>query len=86
MNGARPTEIIVAGAGIAGLTAALAFASRGYAVQVFERAPQLDEVGAGIQLSPNATRILARLDVLPALLKTAARPNAMLLRDGSTLA
>ena len=86
MNGARPTEIIVAGAGIAGLTAALAFASRGYAVQVFERAPQLDEVGAGIQLSPNATRILARLDVLPALLKTAARPNAVLLRDGSTLA
>ncbi|NGO52517.1 FAD-dependent monooxygenase [Allomesorhizobium camelthorni] len=86
MNGARHTEIIIAGAGIAGLTAALAFASRGYAVQVFERAPQLEEVGAGIQLSPNATRILARLGVLPALLKTAVRPDAVLLREGRTLA
>jgi salicylate hydroxylase len=86
VNGARPTEIIIAGAGIAGLAAALAFVSRGYAVQVFERAPQLEEVGAGIQLSPNATRILARLGVLPALLKTAVRPNAVFLRDGRTLA
>jgi salicylate hydroxylase len=86
VNGARPTGIIIAGAGIAGLTAALAFASRGYAVQVFERAPQLEEVGAGIQLSPNATRILALLGVLPALLKTAVRPNAVLLREGRTLA
>jgi salicylate hydroxylase len=86
VNGARPAEIIVAGAGIAGLAAALAFASRGFSVQVFERAPQLEEVGAGLQLSPNATRILDRLGVLPALLKTAVRPSAVLLRDGRTLA
>jgi salicylate hydroxylase len=86
VNGAPQNQIIIAGAGIAGLAAALAFASRGFSVQVFERAPQLEEVGAGIQLSPNATRILDRLGVLPALLKTAVRPNAVSLRDGRTLA
>jgi salicylate hydroxylase len=79
-------QIIIVGAGIAGLTAALAFASHGFAVQLFERAPQLEEVGAGIQLSPNATRILDRLGVLPALLKTAVRPDAVVLRDGHSLA
>jgi salicylate hydroxylase len=86
VNGTLNHEIIIAGAGIAGLAAALAFAARGFAIQVFERAPQLEEVGAGIQLSPNATRILDRLGVLPALLKTSVRPNAVLLRDGRTLA
>ncbi|WP_394891132.1 FAD-dependent monooxygenase [Mesorhizobium sp. AaZ16] len=86
MNGTPQNQIIIAGAGIAGLAAALAFASRGFSVQVFERAPQLEEVGAGIQLSPNATRILGRLGVLPALLETAVRPSAVLLRDGRTLA
>jgi salicylate hydroxylase len=86
VNGAPQYQIIIAGAGIAGLASALAFASRGFSVQVFERAPQLEEVGAGIQLSPNATRILDRLGVLPALLKTAVRPNAVFLRDGRTLA
>lgn len=86
MNGALNHEIIIAGAGIAGLTAALAFASHGFAVRLFERAPQLEEVGAGIQLSPNATRILDRLSVLPALLKAAVRPDAVVLRDGRTLA
>jgi salicylate hydroxylase len=86
VNGTSQNQIIIAGAGIAGLAAALAFASRGFSVQVFERAPQLEEVGAGIQLSPNATRILARLGVLPALLKTAVCPSAVLLRDGRTLA
>jgi salicylate hydroxylase len=85
VNGTPQNQIIIAGAGIAGLAAALAFASRGFSVQVFERAPQLEEVGAGIQLSPNATRILDRLGVLPALLETAVRPNAVLLRDGRTL-
>jgi salicylate hydroxylase len=81
-----PGEVIIAGAGIAGLTAALAFAAHGFAVQLFERAPRLEEVGAGLQLSPNATRILDRLGVLPALLKTSVRPDAVALRDAHTLA
>lgn len=86
MAEARSRQIIIAGAGIAGLTAALAFAVRGYPVHVFERAQRLDEVGAGIQLSPNATRILDRLGVLPGLRHTAVRPDAVVLRDASSLA
>lgn len=86
MAEARSRQIIIAGAGIAGLTAALAFAVRGYPVRIFERAQRLDEVGAGIQLSPNATRILDRLGVLPGLRHTAVRPDAVVLRDASSLA
>jgi salicylate hydroxylase len=78
-------SVIVAGAGIAGLTAALAFARRGYQVRVFEQAPRFETVGAGIQLSPNATRILKRLGVLELLLPQATHPAAVLLKDATTL-
>ncbi|HEX2255190.1 MAG TPA: NAD(P)-binding protein [Afifellaceae bacterium] len=54
-------EIAVAGAGIAGLSAALALARRGFAVRLYESAETLEEVGAGIQLSPNAVRVLEAL-------------------------
>ena len=80
---ARP--VVIAGAGIAGLTAALAFASKGLSVQVFERAPALEEVGAGLQLSPNATRILDRLGVLQGLRKKAVSPEAIELRRAADL-
>ncbi len=53
--------IIVAGAGIGGLTTALALARNGFRVLVLEQAERLEETGAGIQLSPNATRILIGL-------------------------
>jgi len=86
MAEARSRQIVIAGAGIAGLTAALAFAVRGYPVRVFEQAQRLDEVGAGIQLSPNATRILDRLGVLSGLRHTAVRPDAVVLRNASNLA
>lgn len=78
-------RIIIAGAGIAGLTAALAFAARGFSVEVYERAPRLEEAGAGLQLSPNATRILAGLGVLETLGPLAVRPEAVVLRDARTL-
>ena len=77
--------VIIVGAGIAGLTAALAFTIKGFAVKILERADILEEVGAGIQLSPNATRILDRLGVLQALLPKAVRPNAVVLRSAKTL-
>jgi salicylate hydroxylase len=79
-------RILIAGAGVAGLTAALAFARRGFAVDVFERAETLDEIGAGLQLSPNATRILDRLGVLENLGATAVRPEAVVIRRAATLA
>jgi salicylate hydroxylase len=82
---ATPKTVLIAGAGIAGLTAALFFAQRGFSVAVFERAASLEEAGAGLQLSPNATRILGRLGVLPALAATAVAPSRVVLRRGSDL-
>src|SRR3982074_1812868 len=54
-------QIVVAGAGIGGLTAALALAHKGFAVALADKAEKLEETGAGIQLSPNATRVLCGL-------------------------
>jgi 2-polyprenyl-6-methoxyphenol hydroxylase-like FAD-dependent oxidoreductase len=61
-NENRP--VIIAGGGIGGLSAAIALRRAGFEAQVFERAPELREVGAGISLWPNATRQLRRLGVL----------------------
>jgi salicylate hydroxylase len=58
---AASRTIFVAGAGIGGLTAALALAHRGFRVVVLEKAAHLEEVGAGLQLSPNASSILIGL-------------------------
>jgi salicylate hydroxylase len=82
---ARSRQIVIAGAGVAGLTSAIAFAERGYGVTIFEQAPRLEAAGAGIQLSPNATRILRQLGVLDRLLPTAVRPEAVVLKDAATL-
>ncbi len=81
----RDGQIIIAGAGIAGLTAALAFSQRGFVVRIFERSEKLEEIGAGLQLSPNATRILERLGVMEALDARATRPDAVILRRASDL-
>jgi salicylate hydroxylase len=84
MDGPPSRNILVAGAGIAGLTAALAFADRGLHVDAFERAESFEEIGAGIQLSPNATRILGQLRVLDGL-HSAVAPEAIVLKDGKSL-
>ena len=81
-----PRRVLIAGAGIAGLTAALAFAREGFETTVIERAARLTEIGAGLQLSPNATRILFRLGVLDRLLPVSTQPRAVMLRDAVTLA
>lgn len=85
MQDAQARQVIIAGAGIAGLTAALAFAERGYPVKLLEQASRLEAAGAGIQLSPNATRILRKLGVLDRLLPAALRPEAVVLKDAATL-
>jgi salicylate hydroxylase len=73
-------RIAIAGAGIAGLTAAIALAQRGFDIELFERAAELDEVGAGIQLSPNAMAVLQRLRIA-ADLRSAVVPQAIDIRD-----
>jgi 2-polyprenyl-6-methoxyphenol hydroxylase-like FAD-dependent oxidoreductase len=68
---------VVVGAGIGGLTAALALRGAGLDVTVVEQAPALREVGAGIQLAPNATRLLRRLGLGEALERIGVRPEAI---------
>lgn len=67
----KALHIIIVGAGIAGLTAGLGFKQTGHDVTILEQVHQIAEVGAGIQLAPNAARILARFGVLEAALKDA---------------
>jgi salicylate hydroxylase len=68
---------LIVGAGIGGLTAALALRQAGVDAHVYEQAAELHEVGAGIQLSPNATRILIRLGLGEALARVGSRPEAI---------
>jgi salicylate hydroxylase len=78
----RPGEpVLVVGAGIAGLTTALALGRHGFAVEVFERAERLEEIGAGIQISPNALRVLDRLGLLGALRECGVEAETVSLRD-----
>jgi salicylate hydroxylase len=85
---AAPLEIAVIGAGIGGLTAALSLRRAGFAVDVYEQAPELTEVGGGINMGPNATRILRRLGLGPGLDREGVRPAGTHQRrwqDGRTL-
>ncbi|MDP3522599.1 MAG: FAD-dependent monooxygenase [Hydrogenophaga sp.] len=75
------TEVLVAGGGIAGLAAALAAARAGLSVRLFEQTERLAEVGAGLQLGPNAVRVLAEWGLLDALREVAAFPDALVVRD-----
>lgn len=70
-------QAIIVGAGIGGLTAALALRAAGLDVTVYEQADALREVGAGIQLAPNATRLLHRLGLAGALARVGVRPDAI---------
>jgi len=71
----RSTTVAVVGGGIGGLAAALALLRAGFDVRVYEQSGAVSQVGAGIQLAPNCTRILHRLGVLPAIEKTAFAPT-----------
>ncbi|WP_069766267.1 FAD-dependent monooxygenase [Streptomyces sp. LUP47B] len=79
---------IVVGAGIGGLTAALSLRRAGHEVTLVEQSRRLTEIGAGIQLAPNATRVLRRLDLLDAVAEQSTRPANVSFRtwsDGSEI-
>ena len=74
-------EILVAGGGIGGLSAALALALKGRRVRVLEKAAEFGEIGYGIQMGPNVSRMLDRLGVLEAIESHAFFPDALIFAD-----
>ncbi|MFZ0767333.1 FAD-dependent monooxygenase [Bradyrhizobium sp.] len=79
---AASRTVMVAGAGIGGLTASLALARQGFRVIVLEKAARLQEAGAGLQLSPNASRVLIDLG-LKSRLARAVTPEAVCLMSAA---
>jgi glycine/D-amino acid oxidase-like deaminating enzyme len=67
--------IVIAGAGIGGLVAALALQQRGFEVALYEQARALREVGAGVQISPNGTRVLYSLGLADPIRAVAVEPT-----------
>ncbi|HCV24750.1 MAG TPA: monooxygenase [Candidatus Latescibacteria bacterium] len=77
-------KVLVAGAGIGGLTAALCLNKTGHDVEVFEQARELGEVGAGIQLGANAIRVMQHLGLQEEFERVVVRPEAVHMRLFST--
>ncbi|MEJ7930551.1 FAD-dependent monooxygenase [Ramlibacter sp. AN1015] len=84
MRDMTTSRILVAGAGIGGLTAALCLAQRGFQVQVFEQASALKALGAGLQLSANATRVLFTLGLGEAVQALTILPGKKCIRLWNT--
>jgi salicylate hydroxylase len=84
MTSQEHKQVVIAGGGIGGLAAAVACAKRGVPVQLLERAAQLSEVGAGIQIGPNVTRILQAWGLGAVLAQVAAFPEQLQARDAQT--
>jgi salicylate hydroxylase len=74
----RPLRIVIVGAGIGGLAAAVALRQRGFEVELHERSPKLEEVGAGLQVGPNAVKVLYALELKEQLHRNAFEPTNML--------
>lgn len=81
MSDREKLPFLVIGGGIGGLTTALALSRQGYPVHVLERAEAFAEIGAGLQLAPNASRVLDRLGILDEVTKDAFFPSRLVLMD-----
>ena len=79
---ARP--ILIAGGGIGGLAAALALAQKGFDCEVLEQSPTFAEIGAGIQIGPNAFQIFRRLGIEDAIHAVAFFPEFLIMRDSTS--
>jgi len=77
----KDLPILIVGGGIGGLSAALALAHKGRRVRVLEKAPEFGEIGYGIQMGPNVSRMLDRLGLLKTLEPHAVFPDALILVD-----
>ena len=81
---ARTTRIAIIGGGIGGLTAAHALSRRGFEVAVYEAAPELKEIGAGVALGPNAMKALRSLELEDAIRDVAGRSDGQMLCNWKT--
>jgi 3-hydroxybenzoate 6-monooxygenase len=81
---ATSTDVLVIGGGMAGLAGALALRSNGAEVTLVERAPEFGEVGAGLQMAPNASRVLKRWGLLDKALEIGVQPKHLVFRDAVT--
>ncbi len=82
--GLKERQICIVGGGIGGLSAALALTQRGARVAVLEQAPEIREVGAGIQISPNGFAVIRALGLAGEFSARTIRGREVLLRDGAT--
>jgi len=80
----QPLPILIAGGGIGGLTAALALSRHGFRVCLLEQAREFKEIGAGIQLGPNAFKMFDRLGITDQINTTAVFPESLLVMDSIT--
>ncbi len=80
----RKPHVLIAGAGIGGLTAALALLQKGFDVDVYEQAPELKEVGAGVQIGPNGTRVLFALGLRREMERIGTEPRGKQVRLWNT--
>ncbi|MEG8184471.1 NAD(P)-binding protein [Nocardia terpenica] len=74
-------DVVVVGGGVAGLAAASALARDGRRVRLVEKAAEFGEIGAGLQLGPNATRVLAKWGLLDRVIASGVLPARLVLRD-----
>ena len=75
-------RVVITGGGIAGLTAALAFARHGHEVRLLERADRFEDIGAGLQISPNAMKAFEALGLERQLLEIGDHPQSLDMRSG----
>ncbi|MFI7698642.1 FAD-dependent oxidoreductase [Nonomuraea sp. NPDC049480] len=78
------SDVVVVGGGIGGLATAFALTRAGWSVRVLERSPEFGEVGAGLQLGPNATRLLAAWGLLDRVIAAGVLPGRLVFRDALT--
>lgn len=74
-------DAVIVGGGIGGLGSALALAHCGQSVRVLERSPEFGEVGAGLQIAPNATKILRSWGLLDQVMEEGVTPRRLIMRD-----
>ena len=74
----RPLKVVIVGAGIGGLAAAVALRQRGFEAEIFERSAELGEVGAGLQIGPNGVKVLRALGLEAELMRNAFEPFSIM--------